>query len=214
MKNSISKILIMTLGFSVSFANPQVHSKNASVIQSLRLLEQNLSNLKYSRKIQFKSENAKFLYNKSLRDLRDTIDYLSDSQDDQDFENFRGRATIILRDELSFAYIDEAIRALPNFVSENDLIAIKELSQQPQNFVSSNLSAYFKNHPKRPKLGSKKGQAAVHLSQEVMRPYLNACLEALPQYVSQDDLLALIKIVDDSSQPKIANSLKSYFNTK
>lgn len=218
MKSPVISLIVMSLGLPISSASQHGHTqlanKNASVIRSLRLVEQNLSNLKYNRQIQFKTDNAKFLYNKSLRDLRETIDYLSDSQNDQEFENFRGRASIILREELNFSYIDEAIKALPRFVSKNDLVAIVEISQEPQNFVTANLKAYFKNHYVKPKVGSRRGEAAVHLVQEVMRPYLNACLEALPSYLTKDDLLALKNIVDDSSQPRIAASLKAYFNSK
>ncbi|PCJ17726.1 MAG: hypothetical protein COB02_12985 [Candidatus Cloacimonadota bacterium] len=214
MKNKFKASLLISVLLSNSFWATDING-TTNIINSFRKIEQNLSNLKYNKSIQFKSTNAKFLYNKTLRDLRESIDDLSDLSDgsNQDLENFRGRSSIILRNELSFSYIEKALKTLPKFVSENDLKAILAIVEEPPNYVTLYLISYFKNHGMNPKKDSFRGQAGAYIVQEVMRTYLKDSLETLPSFLTNDDFLAVKNIVDESSQSKISKLLKSYFGT-
>lgn len=180
--------------------------------RTVRQVLQTQQDLFFNGEIQFESSASQRRYRASMRKLQSL---LQSDPNDPGSENYRGRASAHIEQEVSSAYKQDAIAALPPFVHKSDYdFVVFLVDDQSSIWVPKFLTAYFKHHQEHGFAESKKGEAGKLLVEELSRIYLEACLALLPAKVTADDLVALQSILDNNSNSRVEQAMRNYFQTQ
>lgn len=129
----------------------------------------------------------------------------------EDEMNFRGQATVVIRENVSSAYAGQCIRNLAKTVRVGDFEAIKSLVKVSSAYVASAIGAYFTNHLQRPRKNNSKCKVTAALVQRLNGAYVAKYLKLLPAYISPDDAVAVKKVINDINSAYIAKTIQAYF---
>jgi hypothetical protein len=201
---------------TLSKASQDSQGKNSvsGVIADIKSAYRVLNDLELFDEVEFTTQTGRRKFERVLFRMRTAIKAMKDWDEGEapGLENFRGRATVHIHENLSSGWAREAVKALPKFVGEGDLLAVKAIVEQMSSgFVSNYLKAYFTHTLTQPKRHNKKGEAGAAIVVEVSTGWSEAALKVLPGYLSADDLAAVKSILDRTNSGTVTQALKDYF---
>ena len=138
--------------------------------------------------------------------------YLNGSH--QSARNRKGVAAKAVVQHLHSAYVGDVLAALPAFVSQDDAEFLAFLVDDLHSAHVKEAIQAFNANPSSARRGNAKGSAARIIVDDVHSAYRNACLSALPSFVSESDVPYVQELVDDTHSAYLADALREFFGSR
>jgi len=185
----------------------------AATSQALFEQREALVDLRDSGEIQFANPDGSRQFDRIMRRLdRETARLDSTLENECGTENYRGRATLVIRQIVGRNLAPAIIAHLPRLVTSNDLEFIK-LVCRIHTFQAADIIGGYAAYPSRFTDFNKKGDAAIYLLERFDSVTLVQVLSTLPEYISGGELDSFKLVVNYTTPSKLSEVLREFFGT-
>lgn len=222
MKNPIPRptsAMILGLALALPTASPAQLAARAGnealkqIVLDLKASALDYQELRERGQVEFADPRAELTYQRALRRLDQSIRRLEDlgGGGGQPPVNERGRAVVLIRQQLPANQATAVIAELPDFVSTDDLSFLGHGAQEvPGTSLPALVRAYYLQGS-RPHLANRKGKAGRSLLQHLAASHRQATLAALPGFLNQSDADFVDSLAQQQMGSRVEGNLRAYF---